>query len=115
MKVLFCNTETRAAYFYALPRVRSPRSMREAHVVSTFSVQKLSLTEKGIPSSGPRGSPDVQDVVLTIIQTGHLYCFKDLLSSVTLIRLKQNHNRVLFFISFMFLTGCPVIHVQVKE
>ncbi len=31
--------------------------MLEAQVVSMFSVQKLSFTEKGMPSSGPRGLP----------------------------------------------------------
>ncbi len=31
--------------------------MLEAQVVSMFSVQKLSFTEKGMPSSGPRGFP----------------------------------------------------------
>lgn len=41
----------------ALMHFSWPLSMLEAQVVSMFSVQKLSFTEKGMPSRGLRGLP----------------------------------------------------------
>lgn len=44
--------------------LHKPLSILEAQVVLIFAVQKLSFAAKGIPSSGPLGTPDGKERIL---------------------------------------------------
>lgn len=62
----------------ALMHFSWPLSMLEAQVVSMFSVQKLSFTEKGMPSRGPRGLPYKKTHRALLFRENYYSAMKDL-------------------------------------